>query len=135
MKLFLAIFGLSSGIMVGAGAIAMLILVGLVPRISHVTKTVEFVDLYERLLVIGTFLGSILSLHSINLHLMGFVVIIMGLAYGIFLGFLSSGIAEVIDYIPTMSRRLKIPSICLKYVIIALIIGKVIGSLLGWIII
>ena len=57
---------------------------------------------------------------------------ISGLAYGIFIGFLSSGLAEVLDYIPITSRRLKIPTIYLKYIIISLSIGKVIGSFIGW---
>lgn len=113
----------------------MLVLVGLVPRISHVSNTIPFIGVYERLLIIGTCLGSVLSLQNHNLKMDGVIVIIAGIAYGIFLGFLSSGIAEVIDYIPTISRRLKLPTICLKYIIISLIIGKVIGSLLGWIII
>lgn len=135
MKIFLIVFGLSSGVMVGAGVIAMLVLVGLVPRISHVSNTIPFIGVYERLLIIGTCLGSVLSLQNHNLKMDGVIVIIAGIGYGIFLGFLSSGIAEVIDYIPTISRRLKLPTICLKYIIISLIIGKVIGSLLGWIII
>ena len=51
------------------------------------------------------------------------------------LAILRSGITEVIYYIPVISRRLKLPSIYLKYIVISLIIGKVIGSLIGWAII
>jgi stage V sporulation protein AB len=57
------------------------------------------------------------------------------MSYGIFLGFLSSGITEVIYYIPIVTRRLNIESTYLKYIVVALILGKVIGSILGWIII
>ena len=127
MKLFLVIYGVSSGIIVGAGVVAVIILIGLVPRISHITN--------ENLLVLGTFFGSILSLHNIGISGGKILTIIAGLAYGVFLGFLSSGITEVIYYIPVISRRLKLPSIYLKYIVISLIIGKVIGSLIGWAII
>ena len=135
MNLFLVIYGVSSGIIVGAGVVAVLILIGLVPRISHITNTKEFVNLYENLLILGTFLGSILSLHNIGISGGKILTIIAGLAYGMFLGFLSSGITEVIYYIPVVSRRLRLPSIYLKYIVISLIIGKVIGSLIGWAII
>ena len=135
MKIFLAFYGLSSGIMVGAGVVSILILIGIIPRMCHVTNTIEFSSLYESLLVIGTFLGSILSLHNIGMNGGKAITIILGLAYGIFLGFLSSGLTEVIYYIPTISRRLKLPNIHFKYIVISLMVGKVIGSLIGWIII
>lgn len=132
MKLFLITFGVSAGVMTGAGVVSILILIGIVPRMSHVTKTKEFSNWYEYLLVIGTFLGSILSLHNIGINGGGGLVLLAGLAYGIFLGFLSSGLTEIICYIPTISRRLKLPSTCLKYIVISLILGKVIGSIVGW---
>ena len=135
MKVFLVIYGLSAGIMVGAGVVSILILIGIIPRMSHATNTKEFSNLYESLLVIGTFLGSILSLHSIGIQGGRIITIILGLSYGIFLGFLSSGLTEVILYIPIISRRLKLPSIYLKYIVISLMLGKVIGSFIGWAII
>ncbi len=135
MKAFLVIYSLSAGIMVGAGVVSILILIGIIPRMSHVTNTKEFCNLYESLLVIGTFLGSVLSLHGIGIHGGRIVTVILGLSYGIFLGFLSSGLTEVILYIPIISRRLKLPSIYLKYIVISLMLGKVIGSFIGWAII
>ena len=92
MRLFLIIYGISSGVIVGAGVVSVLILIGIVPRMSHVTNTKEFVDLYEDLLVIGTFLGSILSLHNFGISGGSVLTIVAGLAYGVFLGFLSSGL-------------------------------------------
>ena len=118
MKLFLIIFGLSSGIMVGAGVISLLILVGIIPRMAQLSNTRSFINFYEKILVIGTFLGALISIQNIS--------------NGIFVGFLSSGLAEILDYIPIASRRLKIPTLYLKYIIISLLIGKVIGSFIGW---
>lgn len=135
MRIFLIIFGISSGIMVGSGVVAILILIGIIPRMSQITNTKEFSNWYEKILVIGTFLGSILSLHQIKLGFGSITAIIAGLFYGIFLGFLSSGLTEIMDYIPVVSRRLKVPATYLKYVIISLLIGKVLGSFFGWIII
>ena len=132
MELFLIIFGLSSGIMVGAGVISLLILVGIIPRMAQLSNTRSFINFYEKILVIGTFLGSLISIQNIGITVGKVGVLICGLAYGIFIGFLSSGLAEILDYIPIISRRLKIPTIYLKYIIISLLIGKVIGSFIGW---
>ena len=132
MELFLIIFGLSSGIMVGAGVISLLILVGIIPRMAQLSNTRSFINFYEKILVIGTFLGSLISIQNIGITVGKDAVLIFGLAYGIFIGFLSSGLAEILDYIPIISRRLKIPTIYLKYIIISLLIGKVIGSFIGW---
>ena len=135
MKLFLIIFGLSSGIMVGAGVISLLILVGIIPRMAQLSNTRSFINFYEKILVIGTFLGALISIQNISISIGKIGVIVFGLSYGIFVGFLSSGLAEILDYIPIASRRLKIPTLYLKYIIISLLIGKVIGSFIGWIII
>lgn len=132
MKLFLVVFGMSSGVMVGSGVVALLILVGIIPRMAQISKTKEFIGVYESLLVIGALFGSLISIQSINLHIGKIGAIISGIAYGIFVGFLSSGLTEVLDYIPIVTRRLKIPALYLKYIIIAMLVGKVIGSLIGW---
>ena len=131
MKLFLIIFGLSSGIMVGAGVISLLILVGIIPRMAQLSNTRSFINFYEKILVIGTFLGALISIQNISISIICYITN-NGLSYGIFVGFLSSGLAEILDYIPIASRRLKIPTLYLKYIIISLLIGKVIGSFIGW---
>ena len=132
MKVFIILFGLSSGIMVGSGVVAILILIGIIPRMAQISKTKSFIGLYEKLLIIGTLLGSLIYFHEIHLDIGRIGAVIAGLAYGIFVGFLSSGLTEVLDYIPIVSRRLRIPTVYLKYIIISLLIGKVIGSFLGW---
>ena len=132
MRLFLIIFGLSAGIMVGAGVVALLILVGIIPRMAQITKTKSFINYYEKILVIGTLLGSLISIQNISISIGRIGVLILGLSYWIYIGFLSSGLAEILDYIPIVSRRLKIPTLYLKYIIISLLIGKVIGAMIGW---
>ena len=133
MKLFLIIFGLSSGIMVGAGVISLLILVGIIPRMAQLSNTRSFINFYEKILVIGTFLGALISIQNISISIGKIGVIVFGLSYGIFVGFLSSGLAEILDHIPIdLEQRLKIPTLYLKYIIISLLIGKVIGSFIGW---
>ena len=99
---------------------------------AQLSNTRSFINFYEKILVIGTFLGALISIQNISISIGKIGVIVFGLAYGIFVGFLSSGLAEILDYIPIASRRLKIPTLYLKYIIISLLIGKVIGSFIGW---
>lgn len=135
MKLFLIIFGISCGLMVGSGVIGILILVGIIPRMAQISKTKDYISLYECLLIIGTFIGSLISIQNLNFKIGWVGAIVFGLCYGVFVGFLSSGIAEVLDYIPIICRRVNISTMYFKYIIICLLIGKVIGSLIGWTII
>lgn len=135
MKLFLIIFGISCGLMVGSGVIGILILVGIIPRMAQISKTKDYISLYECLLIIGTFIGSLISIQNLNFKIGWIGAIVFGLCYGVFVGFLSSGIAEVLDYIPIICRRVNISTMYFKYIIICLLIGKVIGSLIGWTII
>ena len=132
MLILIILFGFSGGIVVGSGVVALLTLLGIVPRICQVINTLKYFKFYELILIIGCVLGSIFSLFKIRLNLDTSSVIISGITYGIFIGFLSSSLAEVLDYIPVVSRRLKIAAEYTKYIIFALLIGKTLGSLLGW---
>ena len=73
MKLFLIIFGLSSGIMVGAGVISLLILVGIIPRMAQLSNTRSFINFYEKILVIGTFLGALISIQNISISIICYI--------------------------------------------------------------
>lgn len=132
MFFLILLIGFSSGIMVGAGVISLLIIVGIIPRMARVFNTTKYITFYEKVLVIGATCGSLVSIQEVKLNLGLFLVLILGICYGVFVGFLSSGLTEVLDYIPTVSRRLKIPTIYLKYIIVSMIFGKIIGSFIGW---
>ena len=132
MIILIILLGFSGGIVVGSGVVALLTLLGIVPRICQVSNTFNYIKLYELILIIGCILGSIFSLFDIKFNLSKLSVVISGITYGTFVGFLSSSLAEVLDYIPVVSRRLKIATEYIKYIIFALLIGKALGSLLGW---
>ena len=118
--------------MVGAGVISILILVGIIPRIAQISNTKKYISFYERLLIIGSIIGSLISIQNFTFKIGLVGVIFIGVCYGVFVGFLSSGLTEVLEYIPTVSRRLNISYSYLKYLIISLIFGKVIGSFITW---
>lgn len=132
MEIILIFIGISCGIMVGAGVISILILVGIVPRMAQISNTKKYISFYERLLIIGSIIGSLISIQNFTFKIGLVGVIFIGVCYGVFVGFLSSGLTEVLEYIPTVSRRLNISYSYLKYLIISLIFGKVIGSFITW---
>ncbi len=132
MEIILIFIGISCGIMVGAGVISILILVGIIPRMAQISNTKKYISFYERLLIIGSIIGSLISIQNFTFKIGLVGVIFIGICYGVFVGFLSSGLTEVLEYIPTVSRRLNISYSYLKYLIISLIFGKVIGSFITW---
>lgn len=132
MEIILIFIGISCGIMVGAGVISILILVGIIPRMAQISNTKKYISFYERLLIIGSIIGSLISIQNFTFKIGLVGVIFIGVCYGVFVGFLSSGLTEVLEYIPIVSRRLNISYSYLKYLIISLIFGKVIGSFITW---
>lgn len=132
MIILIILFGFSGGAVVGSGVVALLTLLGIVPRLCQVSNTFNYIKFYELILIIGCIFGSIFSLFNIRFNFGTSSIIITGITYGIFIGFLSSSLAEVLDYIPVVSRRLKIATQYTKYIIFSLLIGKTLGSFLGW---
>ena len=114
-NLFLAFAGFSAGGLIGK------------------TGTKRRVFLYETVLVTGGILGNISDLLEIPLGLgIGAVSQILlglfGLSVGIFVGCLVMSLAETLKALPTISRRIRL-AVGLQYVILAIALGKLAGSL------
>ena len=126
------VIGFSNGIMVGAGIVALLSVLQIIPRLSQLTNTYRYVKLYEDVIVIASVLASYLSLAEIKIN-MSILVVLIGFCIGIFIGMLASALAEVLNVIPVLIRRFKLQGYT-TFIIYSLIFGKVIGSLLNWLI-
>ena len=127
-SILLFLIGISAGITVGSAIAAFFTLLEFVPRIVQVTETWDNIVFYEYAMVLGAVTGSILSYADFNLGLNKFIVIIIGLLSGAFLGLFTSALAEVLNVIPVFARKFKVKH-QLIYIIVALILGKVMGSL------
>ena len=133
--LFVPIVGFGNGLIVGSGIVALITLLDIVPRLSQLTKTYKYMRSYEQILIIGSVIAAFLSLTDISLNLGRFsIVIIFGFFNGFFIGMLASALAEVMNVIPIIVRRFKIDGYVI-YILYALILGKVLGSLIDWLII
>lgn len=56
--LFIIFVGLGGGITVGAGFVAFLTVMGIIPRLMQLTKTMRFVQAYEAAVILGAVCGG-----------------------------------------------------------------------------
>ena len=143
---FLAVVGLSFGLLAAAGVFTVLIAVGLIPRFAGKTHTSDHVFLFKEMVVAGTIIGSFLSIFSrysqVGAFLQGkipsltgfwlsagnVVLAVFGLFCGMFVGCLALAIAEMLDSIPIFARRISFRH-GIGLAILSMAAGKLAGSL------
>ena len=144
---FLILTGVSYGLLAAAGVFTVLAAVGLVPRFAGRTHTAEYLWIYEEMVIFGSLTGCVLSIFSRYgqlgawwekrcpgyvglLHGIGGVwQAVFGLFAGMFIGCLALAIAEMLDSIPILTRRISFRH-GLGLVITSMAAGKICGSVL-----
>lgn len=144
---FLILVGASYGLLAAAGVFTVLVAVGLVPRFAGKTHTAEYVLIYEEMVIFGTLTGCILSVFSRYCQfgawwqerfpeqtelLYGagiFWQAVFGLFAGMFVGCLALAIAEMLDSIPILTRRISFRH-GLGLAVAGMAAGKLLGSLI-----
>ncbi len=128
-QIFLAVYGVSAGVLVSAGIFTVLLAVGLTPRFIGKTHTAQKIFLYENCITAGAVIGTLFTIVPILRHtgsyirqqllfmdagewllyavnLSGEILLgIGGLFMGMFVGCLALAIAEMLDSIPIFARR------------------------------
>lgn len=145
--LFLALVGVSYGLLAAAGVFTVLVAVGLVPRFAGKTHTGKKVVLYEECVIFGTLFGCIISIFArycqigawlqqrfpgeTGIWLMAGNVFqaVFGIFAGMFIGCLALAIAEMLDSIPIFSRRISFRH-GIGLVVLGMALGKLCGSLI-----
>lgn len=145
--LFLILVGASYGMLSSAGVFTVLVAVGLVPRFAGKTHTSRKVILFEEMVISGTITGCVLTVFSrycqfgawwqnrfpekLSLWLGTGTVVqaVFGLFAGMFIGCLALAIAEMLDSIPILSRRVSFRH-GLGFAVLGIALGKLTGSLL-----
>src|SRR4051812_6027152 len=130
--LFTVFIGFSGGLSVGAGYVAFLTVLGIIPRITQLTKTMKMIQMYEWGVVLGAVVGTLLMLQDIDLHLSPLVLIVFGLAGGIFVGMMTAALTEVLNVWPILAKRIGVDDKII-FLLMALVFGKIVGSLFHWI--
>lgn len=119
--------GMSSGIIVAGSFVAVVVMLGVIPRLAGETKTIKKAMLYENLIILGVVFGNVVSLYRIPIPIGTIGAIIMGVFSGIYIGCLAMALEEVVRTWPILSRRIKLRK-GMPFVVYALALGKGIGS-------
>ncbi|HLS53197.1 MAG TPA: stage V sporulation protein AB [Tissierellaceae bacterium] len=131
IKLVVVLIALGGGLVVGGALAAFLTLIKLVPRLVQLTETRKSIKLYEYSLSIGSLIFIIFYFSELSLKFSNILTSIFSLMMGIFVGLFSSALAEVLNVIPVLTKKLKVEDEK-QYIIYTLTLGKVAGSLYFW---
>lgn len=130
--LIVMVIGLGGGLAVGSGLVAFLTVLGIVPRLTQLTKTKNYIKHYEWGVVAGAITGSWFSLSEPLFDLPKFSLIIIGLFSGAFVGMLAAALTEVLNVFPILAKRVGVVEKII-YLFMAIVLGKIFGSLFHWI--
>ncbi|MCL2198922.1 MAG: stage V sporulation protein AB [Defluviitaleaceae bacterium] len=123
------IVGFGSGMVISGAVFAFITVVGVVPRFAQKTQTQAHVRAYETAVTLGGIFGTIAGFVQLVVPLGGVILAFLSLCIGIFFGSLAMSLAETLDVIPILTRRGRV-SRGLFFFVIAMALGKLVGSLL-----
>lgn len=133
VEIFLSLFiGLGGGLAVGSGFVAFLTVLGVIPRLTQLSKTKKYIHGYEWAVILGALTGSIFSLNDLAFEFHPYLVIPIGIAAGMFVGMLAAALTEVLNVLPILAKRVGVQEKII-YLLMAIVLGKVFGSLFHWI--
>ncbi|WP_243109422.1 stage V sporulation protein AB [Anaerophilus nitritogenes] len=134
LNLLMGFIGFSEGAMVGTALIAFLTILDIVPRLAQLTNTEKYVKIYEITIGITVTVISLGSVLDLYIDMGKIMVICIGFLMGTFIGLLASALTEVTNVIPVIINRFQIHEY-IKLVFFSLAGGKMVGSLIYWILI
>ncbi|MGA4719564.1 stage V sporulation protein AB [Fictibacillus nanhaiensis] len=129
--LLVAFIGFGGGITVGSGLVALITVLGIVPRLMQLSKTYRYIRGYELSIILGAVIGGWMNLRNASIGFPAFFLIPIGLFTGIFIGMLAAALTEVLNVLPILAKRVGFGE---KIIIIlmAIVLGKISGSLFHW---
>ncbi len=132
IKILIVIFlGLASGLAVGSGFVAFLTVLGVIPRMTQLSKTMKMIQHYEWAVVIGALTGVLASLRDPVCHISPFFLIPLGITGGAFVGMLAAALTEVLNVLPILAKRIRMDGE-IVILIMAIVLGKIFGSIFQW---
>lgn len=133
IKVLAVIFlGLASGLAVGSGFVAFLTVLGVIPRLTQLSKTMKMIHHYEWGVVIGALTGVWASLRDPALGISAYFLVPLGLTGGVFVGMLAAGLTEALNVFPILAKRINLDG-KIVILIMAMVLGKIFGSIFQWV--
>ncbi len=128
-QIVLGAAGLSGGLIVAGGLIALLVGLGAITRFIGITHTAAHVRLYENAILLGGIFGNWMTVYhpSVSFGIPG--LLLLGSFFGIFVGGWIMALAEMVNIFPIVARRAGLVK-GVSMVVIAIALGKTVGSLL-----
>ena len=123
-SILLIFYGLCAGGLIAASFLAFLSMLGVIPRLAGLTKSIKYARAYESFVAAGGILGTFIYRWSIRAGY--WLLAAYGIFGGIFIGCMIGALAETIKSLPIFSRRLKLRS-GIPYVIYGIALGKMFG--------
>ncbi|WP_018751465.1 stage V sporulation protein AB [Paenibacillus sanguinis] len=123
--------GLAGGIAVGAGVIALFIVLDMIPRLAQVTRSYNRVHWYEGAMIGGAVLGTVADFWDWRLAGPPILTGVVGMFNGVFVGMLAAALTEVLNVLPILAKRLHMKRY-LFGLLLAMVFGKTAGSLFEW---
>ncbi len=130
-SIILVIIGLSGGLVVGSGFVAFLAVLGIIPRLTQLTKTYQYIHVYEWAIILGAVMVGWASLRNSMLYQTELWLVPIGLLCGIFIGMLAAALTEVLNVFPILAKRVGLGE-KIVVLLMAIVIGKIVGSLFHW---
>ncbi|WP_035157182.1 stage V sporulation protein AB [Cohnella thermotolerans] len=132
-SVLVAVVGLAGGFAVGSAFVALLIVLDLVPRLVQMTRAHRRSGVFESALLFGALYWSCADFFDWVLPLPNAVLLVPAVFQGVFVGMLAAALTEVLNVIPILTKRLKLQPY-LFALLIAMVLGKVTGSLIDWLV-
>jgi len=128
-SIFAGFVGLASGIAISGAVFALIAAIGVVPHMAKKTGTARFVRFFEEAIIWGGIFGAASMVINIHLPQIGIVAVFLGLVTGVFFGVFVMSLAEELNVLPIMSKRLGVKR-GIAWFVTAIAVGKLVGSLL-----
>lgn len=128
---FLGFMGASFGFAVAGGYLALISMIGVVPRLASKSETADKVIVYENCMIYGVAAGNICFFLNFSLPFGLIFQILTGLFGGIFTGCLAGALAEIVNVLPIFARRTRLRK-GIPYIIYTLAASKAAGVLVQY---
>lgn len=123
----LIFIGLSSGFVIAGGLYSFIAMVGVLTRLATRTNTAKRVMLYEDMVTLGAAAGNWFSQSPFSIPFGPVILVAFGIFGGIFTGCLAIALAEVLNVIPTFTRRVKLKK-GLSLLLVSMALAKLAGT-------
>lgn len=129
--IIMLLIGLSGGIAVGSGMVAFLVVLDIIPRLAQITRSNAHLQRYEEAVIVGSIVFTLVDFHDARFTIAPIMSSVFGLFAGCFVGMLTAALTEVINVLPILAKRIGMEPYMI-WLLMAMVIGKVCGSLFEW---